>query len=204
MKKYLVSAVLASTLSFSALNAAEENNGAFVGLHLGGMIAGQMSNGVSLNSSVAVGLKGGYQAFFYDRIGARFYLSGITSYGLMAIPAQQNANATMTVNMNILADLNADMLFDFVSDDDFTSGMYLGFFGGALIDTPVYFLPGTPRPDTKLSTAVGLNIGLRTTVRAHHEFDFGGKAGLSWNITDKTSKNVGGLFYVGASYSYKF
>ena len=203
MKKYLVSAVLASTLSFSALNAAEENNGAFLGLNLGGMITGQMSGGVSLNSSVAVGLKGGYQAFFYDRIGARFYLSGIGAFGLIAIPGSTGKDASMNVNLSVMADLNGDMLFDFVSDDDFTTGMYFGFFGGALINTPIYVPAGMARGNTTVGTTAGINIGSRTTVKAHHEFDIGAKVGAAFNMDGKTT-SVGAAIYVGSSYSYKF
>ncbi len=204
MKKYLVSAVLASTLSFSALNAAEENNGAFLGLNLGGMITGQLSNNVSLNSSIAVGLKGGYQAFFYDRIGARFYLSGIGAFGLLGVNgAGGGVTSGMNVNLSVMADLNGDMLFDFVSDDDFTTGMYFGFFGGALIQTPIYVPAGQPRGNTTVGTTAGINIGSRTTVRAHHEFDIGAKVGAAFNMDGKTT-SVGAAIYVGSSYSYKF
>lgn len=203
MKKYLVSAVLVSTLSFSALNAAEENNGAFLGLNLGGMITGQLSNNVSLNSSIAVGLKGGYQAFFYDRIGARFYLSGISAFGLLGVNGAGGVTSGMNVNLSVMADLNGDMLFDFVSDDDFTTGMYFGFFGGALIQTPIYVPAGQPRGNTTVGTTAGINIGSRTTVKAHHEFDIGAKVGAAFNMDGKTT-SVGAAIYVGSSYSYKF
>lgn len=203
MKKYLVSAVLASTLSFSALNAAEENNGAFLGLNLGGMITGQLSNNVSLNSSIAVGLKGGYQAFFYDRIGARFYLSGIGAFGLLGVNGAGSVTSGMNVNLSVMADLNGDMLFDFVSDDDFTTGMYFGFFGGALINTPIYVPAGMTRGNTTVGTTAGINIGSRTTVKAHHEFDIGAKVGAAFNMDGKTT-SVGAAIYVGSSYSYKF
>ena len=202
MKKFLLSSVLVSALGLTTLNAAEENNGAFLGLNLGGMITGQMSNGVALNSSIAVGLKGGYQAFFYDRIGARFYLSGIGAFGL--ISATTNATSpSMNVNLNVMADLNGDVLFDFVSDDSFTTGAYVGFFGGALIGTPIYVPKGMTRADTTVATTVGLNIGSRTTVNAHHEFDIGAKVGAAFNMTGSTT-SVGAAIYVGSSYSYKF
>lgn len=202
MKKFLLSSVLVSALSFTALHAAEENNGAFVGLNLGGMVTGSLNNGVSLNSSVAVGLRGGYQAFFFDRVGARFYLSGIGAFGLISV-TPTNAKPSMNVNLNVMADLNGDMLFDFVSDDNFTTGAYLGFFGGTLIGTPIYVPSGMARAKTTFATTVGINIGSRTTVNAHHEFDIGAKIGAAFNA-DGTTTSVGAAIYVGSSYSYKF
>lgn len=202
MKKLLISGVLASILGLSAMHSAEANNGLFLGLNLGGMITGQLNNGVSLNSSVAVGLKGGYQAFFFDRFGARFYLSGISSFGLISF-TPTGANPSMNVNLSVMADANADMLFDFVSDDTFTTGGYFGFFGGTLISTPVYVPQGQPWGNTTVATTVGINIGSRTTVNAHHEFDIGAKVGAAFNA-DGATTSVGAAIYVGSSYSYKF
>ncbi len=102
-----------------------------------------------------------------------------------------------------MADLNGDMLFDFVSDDDFTTGMYFGFFGGALINTPIYVPAGMTRGNTTVGTTAGINIGSRTTVKAHHEFDIGAKVGAAFNMDGKTT-SVGAAIYVGSSYSYKF
>lgn len=201
MKKVLLSSVLVSALSVGIMSAAEENNGAFVGLNLGGMITGSLNNGVSLNSSIAVGLRGGYQAFFYDHVGARFYLSGIGAFGL--ISANANNQTGMNVNLNVMADLNGDMLFDFVSDDSFTTGAYLGFFGGTLIGTPIYVPKGQPKGNTTYATTVGINIGSRTTVNARHEFDIGAKVGAAFN-DNGSATSVGAAIYVGSSYSYKF
>ncbi|GAB0172505.1 hypothetical protein NHP164001_05180 [Helicobacter trogontum] len=199
-KKCLISGIFISTINLTAVNAAEQNNGAFLGLNVGGAITGQFSNGASLNSSVAIGLKGGYQAFFYDKIGARFYLSGISSFGLIAVPSP---NPTMNVNLSIMADLNGDMLFDFVSDDDFTTGAYVGFFGGTLIHTPIYVPAGGTASATTIATTSGFNVGSRTSIRVHHEFDIGAKLGVAFN-TKGQQASVGAAIYLGASYSYKF
>ncbi len=203
MKKLLLSSVLASVLSFTSMNAAENNNGGFLGLNLGGMITGQLSNGAALNSSLAIGFKGGYQAFFYEHIGARFYVSAISAFGLLAIPATQTTSASMNVNLNVMADLNGDMLFDFVSDSAFTTGMYAGFFGGMLMGTPIYVPKGMTRADTTVATTLGINLGSRTTVNEHHEFDIGIKIGAALNA-EGSKTSVGAAIYVGSSYSYKF
>ena len=197
MKKFLLSVITISVLKLYTMQASEENNGGFIGVNVGGMISGQMNGGVKFDSSVAVGLRGGYQAFFYDNVGARFYISGISSFGLLTA----NGNG-MVINLNVLTDLNADMLFDFVSDDCFTSGVYLGFFGGSLITSPIKTIAGNGNKKTTLATTVGLNIGTRTTAGIHHEFDIGAKLGAAFNIGDATS--VGAAFYIGSSYSYKF
>lgn len=200
MKKVLFSSVLIGALSVGVMNASEDNNGAFLGLNLGGMITGSLGSKTALNSSVAVGLRGGYQAFFYDKVGARFYLSGIAAFGLLGA----NGGNNMSVNLSVMADLNGDMLFDFVNDDSFTTGAYLGFFGGTLIDSTI---AGTKSKPT-FATTVGINIGSRTTVNSHHEFDIGAKIGSAFNISNgsgnSSTKDVKAAIYVGASYSYKF
>lgn len=204
MKKLLMSSVLACALGLTGLHA-EGNSGAFLGINLGGMVNGSIGNGdPKLNSSLAAGLRIGYQSYFSERVGARFYLSGIAGFGLLAVNAGQGGTTNgMNVTLNVMGDLNGDLLFDFVNDGDFSTGMYLGFFGGALFSTPLYVPTGMTRNPNTVATTVGLNLGFRTTVREHHEFDFGVKFGAALNM-EGTTTNIGAVGYLGSSYSYKF
>lgn len=209
MKKLILSSMVAISLATTSIYAGESNNGAFVGLNLGGSITGAISSGSknpSLNSSLAVGFKGGYQAYFSEQMGARFYLSSIANFGLLGIVATggTSGDGGMSVNLSVMADLNGDFLFDFINENTFSTGVYTGFFGGALLNgISLYKVGGAPAPEFSVATTLGLNIGSRTSVNEHHEFDIGAKIGMAINVANKAT-SVGPAIYIGSSYSYKF
>lgn len=210
MKKLILSSMVAISLATASVYAGESNNGAFVGVNLGGSITGAISSdskNPALNSSLAVGFKGGYQAYFSEQMGARFYLSSIANFGLLGIVAQGTGGTTdsaMSVNLSVMADLNGDFLFDFINENTFSTGVYTGFFGGALLNgISLYKVGGAPAPEFSVATTLGLNIGSRTSVNEHHEFDIGAKIGMAINVANKAT-SVGPAIYIGSSYSYKF
>ena len=181
MKKILISGVVASILTTgSAL--ASEDNGVFLGFQLGtGVNANFTINTQNIAQIVgAFGIRGGYQAFFSDINGIRVYLSALAALGFSAAIEKPSDLANGSQNFSLLGDIDVDYLVNFVSDNAYTFGMYIGFFAGVLYNQPVQIALFPRIGSHYVAPAIGINLGLRATVSEHNQFEFGIKVAPSW------------------------
>lgn len=204
MKRCLVSAIIASTIATSSAFAGE--SGGFLGFQLGtGAGFNRPDGGQVITTNAVLGLRGGYQKYVTERSAVRAYLSGMTT-----LNANYNASAK-GINLGVLADVDVDYMYDFVTDQNYSFGMYVGAFTGALIGLPIL-----PKGGNKsYGIAAGINLGLRTTVNSNNEFDFGVKLAGAFNSNSggtldgiggsvTKSSSIGAFVFIGAGYSYKF
>lgn len=197
-----------------------ENNGWFIGTNLGGSLAtnasflkenGDNSGSIMLSTGISIGAKGGYQAFFTKNGGMRFYLSGVTTFGIY--PDTVNADGSdvpIVVDFYILGDINADYLYNWSEGQAFSAGFFTGFFSGTLIGIPLK----NPNPTASNSVGItaGVNLGIRTVINARHQIEFGVKAGMALFFGTVTNEqgdsnvftNIGAIMYGGAGYLYRF
>ncbi|STQ85793.1 outer membrane beta-barrel protein [Helicobacter muridarum] len=195
MKQLLVGAVLACSLLGSVQ--AAEDNGFFIGISAGGGASFNIPGGseASGSSAVGYGARLGYQAFFSEYNGVRFYLSGFASHAFYpsAIGIRGFGN-----DLYVLGDINSDYLFNWVSGDEFSAGLFVGFFSGALISRNL----GGSTGGNSIGITAGLNLGLRTIIADHHQIEFGFKSGFNFFIGQNSS--TGAVAAVLTTYSYKF
>ncbi len=177
-------------------NAYAEDNGFFLGISAGGAAAINADNGGGATGSTALsaGIKLGYQAFFSEINGIRFYLSGVGAYGFYPSATGNNIGN----DLYILADINADYLVNWVSEEQFSSGLFMGFFTGALVGRA--FSNSTGGNSTGITA--GLNLGIRTNINDHHQVEFGVKGGFSFYIGN--ARTTGAVIAALTSYIYKF
>lgn len=203
MKKILVSLTLCGALCASM--SADEENGFLLGISAGGAVSLNAMNNSNAGGSTTLflGVKGGYQAFFVERHGVRFYLSFLAAYGFY--PATQtattaNASVPLAHDMYYLVDLNADYLFNWTDESDYTAGLFAGFFTGALIGQPMT----NSRGSQALGSTLGINVGVRTTINHNHQVEFGIKSALAFFTRSNTRNDLGTLIGLQTSYIYKF
>ncbi|RDU70845.1 outer membrane beta-barrel protein [Helicobacter aurati] len=213
-----VTILLSSALLIMPLKA--EDKGWFLGLNLGGSLAtsasfqrnnANNSGSIMLSTGVSFGGKLGYQAFFTKNSGMRFYLSGITTFGVYPDAVNPtNSDMPLVIDFYILGDINADYLFNWVNGSNYSSGFFIGFFGGALTAIPLE--NPNPMASHSIGITAGINLGIRSTMNLRHQIEFGVKGGMAMFFGDVTDANgvnsvftnIGGLLYAGAGYLYKF
>ncbi|WP_181882398.1 outer membrane beta-barrel protein [Helicobacter didelphidarum] len=143
----------------------------------------------------------------------RFYLSVLGAYGFY--PAVINAGAGGSNNgvniahdLYLLADINADYLFNWVDEGEYSAGLFVGFFAGAMVSLPMQNSTGSQ----SIGTTLGLNLGLRTTINYSHQVEFGIKSALTLftGQPNQMNPNASAISSLGAtiigqvSYIYKF
>ena len=204
MKKLVFSMVAASALMGSAF---AEESGGFIGISIGGAAALQVSgpSNASSSTTVAGGFKGGYQAFFTQASGVRFYFSLLAAYGVFP-NTQQNppvppGQLPLIMDLYALADINADYLFNWSVGHQNSAGLFVGFFTGGMLSLPQFNLPGAGGRITTGVTA-GLNLGIRGVISSNHQVEFGVKTGANFLI--KNDFTMGAVIAGLASYAYKF
>ena len=204
MKKLVFSMVAASALMGSAF---AEESGGFIGISIGGAAALQVSgpSNASSSTTVAGGFKGGYQAFFTQASGVRFYFSLLAAYGVFP-NTQQNppvapGQLPLIMDLYALADINADYLFNWSVGHQNSAGLFVGFFTGGMLSLPQM---NVPKVSDRMTTGVtfGLNLGLRTTINDHHQVEFGVKSGANFLVAKAFT--MGAVITGLATYAYKF
>ena len=202
MKKIACSFVAASLL-FSSVALAEDNGG-FIGLSIGGGAALSVSGQDSASSSTAVaaGFRGGYQAFFTEASGVRFYFSLLAAYGVFPnTDTGTNTQVPLLMDLYALADINADYLFNWAVGAQNSAGLFVGFFTGGMLSLPQM---NVQKVSDRMTTGVtfGLNLGLRTTINDHHQVEFGVKSGANFLVAKAFT--MGAIITGLATYAYKF
>lgn len=204
MKKVLVSLALCGALSSSAF-AASEQNGFILGVTAGGAAALNVldtANAVG-STTIVAGIKGGYQAFFADRHAVRYYLSTLFAWGYY--PANVTATAAnqrqlLSHDLYVLADLNADYMFNWWEDGEaYNAGLFAGFFTGILSGIPMTNSNG----ESAVGSTFGLNLGVRTSINYHHQVEFGVKSALAF-FSRPSNNNLGAVIAAQVSYLFKF
>ncbi|RDU67606.1 hypothetical protein CQA53_00950 [Helicobacter didelphidarum] len=198
MKNFLVSLALVSALSGSMY--AKEQSGVVLGVSVGGGGAINVTGGSNATGSSVyfLGAKVGYQAFITDNSGVRFYLSGLVGHGFYPSATTPTSNSFIGHDLYTLIDIDADYLYNWTDEQSYSAGLFLGFFAGALIGTPLTGSTGS----TAVGSAIGINFGLRTTIAYNHQVEFGVKPSIAFFA----GREVGlGSFISGqVSYIYKF
>ena len=149
-------------------------------------------NGTTKALSTGAELLVGYKFFFTERIGLRGYLS--TDYSLVFFGNKSSklgvGNYMYGNNLSKLSglldmNLNVDVLFDIMSSDAFSLGVFAGLAGGfhlwhgGVMDEANGIkgehVDGTTHKDGKTQSvfgSVGLNLGLNIGLGARHSFEF--------------------------------
>ena len=160
MGKIGLSLVLVGILG--ATSAVAEENGAFVGVQAGygkmefkvGGISGKITA-----SGARYGLVAGYKQFFTPAFGVRYY--ALLDFGQYE---DDNGVAEPTYNFNV----NADALYNFLSND----ALDFGAFAGLSLGYANYY-------DSEVSGFdLGLNFGLRANIAANHGVELYSRFGL--------------------------
>ena len=235
--KRLCPSALLSLALLAPLPLSAEDKGWFIGLSLGGSLAtnamlkkdlvvppgapgaGGNAGNLMLSTGVSLGARLGYQAFYTKRSGIRFYISGIATAGIY--PDLANAATSdlpLVLDLYILADMNADYLFNWATGSNYDVGLFAGFFGGTLTGLPI--LTPNPAPMPTIAITAGVNFGIRMVLNRKHQVELGLKGGAAIYLgrvanggggaqppaqpaaSDLT--NIGGLVHLGASYNYRF
>lgn len=206
MKKFLISSIVAGMLTTNNVFADESGDGGFLGFQIGTGVGGHFGgdNNSVLGIIGAFGIKGGYQSFFNETNGVRVYLSAM---GALQFAGSIASGSVSGLDMYAMGDIDVDYLANFIADGDFTFGMYVGVFTGALLTLPLIASDignqaGVATNSQSIGIAAGLNLGLRTTVHEHNEFEFGIK--LAGAFYQGNATNIGALLFIGAGYNYKF
>ncbi len=173
-------------------------NAGFIGFDLGGSAGAILSlnNGSSnIGTGITAGLRGGYQAFFNPRNGMRFYLAYAASFNAPSYAANPNAQLIDLERFGIThrADLNFDYLADFVVQERYTMGMFIGAsVGYLLVNVGSQYIGGITG---------GINLGVRATLNNRHQFEIGLRGvGIQYRATNE--QNVFGFnVFVGVNYS---
>lgn len=201
MKRVLLIVVLAGSLT-QGLKA--EDSGFILGVSAGGSVALNAlgSDGLMASTALLAGLKVGYQGLFVEPFGVRFYLSALASYGVYpsARAAIAGQDIPLAQDLYIMGDVNADFLFNWANESDYTSGLFGGIFTGALVGLPLKNSTGK----NSVGTTLGLNVGVRATIAEHHQFEVGVKCGMAFFTGQASSTSVGALIGLQTGYVYKF
>ena len=152
----------------------------------------------------AVGLRTGYEANFSETVGIRVYLSAITSF---QFAGSVKSGFVPGLDMYLLGDIDADVLINFIREEDFKFGMYVGLLTGVMSSIPLKdasIMGVGIGQDSKSSfgVATGVNIGLRSVVRKHHDFEIGMK--LAAALYNDSSATFGAFMLLATGYNYKF
>ena len=233
--KRLCPGALLSLALLAPLPLSAEDKGWFIGLSLGGSLAtnamlkkdlnpapggaGGNAGNLMLSTGVSLGARLGYQAFYTKRSGIRFYISGIATAGIYPDLANAaNSDLPLVLDLYILADMNADYLFNWATGGNYDVGLFAGFFGGTLTGLPI--LTPNPAPMPTIAITAGVNFGIRMVLNRKHQVELGLKGGAAIYLgrvanggggaqppaqpaaSDLT--NIGGLVHLGASYNYRF
>lgn len=236
LKRLCPSALLSLAL-LAPLPLSAEDKGWFIGLSLGGSLAtnamlkkdlnpapggaGGNAGNLMLSTGVSLGARLGYQAFYTNRSGIRFYISGITTAGIYPDLANAaNSDLPLVLDLYILADMNADYLFNWATGGNYDVGLFAGFFGGTLTGLPI--LTPNPAPTPTIAITAGVNFGIRMVLNRKHQVELGLKGGAAIYLGRVASggaggapqppqqpaasdlTNIGGLVHLGASYNYRF
>lgn len=153
----------------------KEANGVFVGLELGfsenqlelkPKVSGYDSlNGKQTLTALAVGGKVGYKYFFLDWVGVRGYVN--VDY---AQSGGKNSNGTSTTTFgDVIYGVNADVLFNFYSNDSLNAGAFVGIgLGGQNFSTNAF-----GATTYEISDFYGdVKLGLRVNTATNHEMEF--------------------------------
>ena len=150
-----------------------------------------MVNGTTKALGAGAELLVGYKFFFTERIGLRGYLS--TDYSLVFFGNKSSSlgvtDYTYGVRLSKLSglldmNLNVDFLFDIMSSDSFSLGIFAGLAGGfhlwhgGVMDE-ANGIKGQATPPThkdgktqSIFGSVGLNLGLNIGLGTHHSLEF--------------------------------
>lgn len=193
--------VVCSMMLITSLRA--ESNGWFIGANMGGSLATSASyrknndsnsGSIMLSTGMSIGIRSGYQAFFAKNKGVRFYLSGVTAFGVYPDTVNvENSDIPIVLDFYILGDINADYLYNWSDGQNFGAGFFVGFFGGTLIGIPLK----NPNPTASNSVGVtaGINLGIRTIINMRHQIEFGVKVGMA--LFFGTVTDIGGAAQQG-------
>ncbi len=218
MKKYIVSAIIANCICATALWADSKGNGFFLGIDVGGSLGALTNTGLTiggnagqgaaptketmqLNAGFGLNLRIGGQRYFDKENGMRYYLS---IGGVFGAPSYAFGDLKVA-GITAVGDINMDFLHDFASTDTQKIGFYVGIGTGYMTT----FYPGGSAltiQNTKIPNfsgiTIGLNLGIRTLVAKHHQFEFATKSVVTHS---KATENIIGFqVFLGANYSYLF
>ena len=146
------------------------------------------------NSFYQFGILAGYKHFFVPKFGLRFY--GLLDYANDEVKGGAK-------NSNLTFSLNADALFNFISNESFDLGGFGGLsFGYATNEVEIGTIATTLD-----GIDFGLNVGLRANIAQHHGLELYGRIGLigqkqvdeagNLTVTTRNKQNyIGGLRYI--------
>lgn len=184
MKKVVLATTLCAALCGTML---AEENGAFVGLDLGfngGKVTSTFEDSTEnitqdyKSSVLSYGLVGGYKHFLNDNIGFRGYIN-LTHAGDFSIKDKTSNAEVGTVSSDHIG-LNADVLYNFLTQDQFDLGVYAGLNLSYAFNT--FKTPAdeyNPATKEKLNGFdMGINFGLRSTIATNHSIELWSKFNL--------------------------
>lgn len=189
-----------------ALNAFAEKEGAFMGVELGAnkvkfkqdidINMGQIANGSikADNYLPSIALKGGYKWFFTQNLGVRAYGQIGVGYGSMknikySGALQQFTQGDKNIESSIFTGtrhtyyttfidyfVGADLLYNFVSNQDLSFGVYGGLGLGAvtwIANGKEFEVSNGER--TYLDFSANANVGVRTVIKEKHGVELGAR-----------------------------
>lgn len=185
MKGFL-RAILALLLVGTMANAKEEN-GVFVGLEMGfaenhlnlkSVVQGYNYSSDSNITALAIGGKVGYKYFFFDWIGVRGYVN----VDYMQTASKSDGNTT--IFNDVIYGINADVIFNFYSNEAMNAGAFVGIgLGGQIFSTDAFV------KTYDISDFYGdIKLGLRINAAKNHEMEFIAK--IPYYKATKTFDNV--------------
>lgn len=203
MKTKLISSALALALA-SSLAVAEEN-GIFVGVGLGYNSSHVKIEGAadSAGSSFSDKYKydglnyeiiAGYKQFFTPKLGARYYVN--FAYANTKGDMGENSDKLKVMDYGV----NADALYNFISNYSLDLGAFLGLGVGA--DT--YKLDNGLK---KTGFNVALNVGLRSVIHKHHGIEIAARVpfmNTTLEDVDSSKTTARQNYSIGARYIFNF
>lgn len=185
MRKLALSVAAAALLGISG--AVAETDGAFVGVQLGyggAKVTQEYSSPTESfedsmsGSAFRFGILGGYKQFFTENFGARYY--GVVEFGTKYKfdATDDETGTTSTVKSNTYnINVNADALYNFVSQSD----LDVGVFGGLSLGYANHTLKGDGGDGESLKPAgfdLGINFGFRANLAQQHGIELYSRFGL--------------------------
>ncbi|TLD82548.1 outer membrane beta-barrel protein [Helicobacter trogontum] len=218
MRKHLLSAVLVSCVCANMSFADNKGNGFFLGVDFGGSVGALTNTGLTIGGNTAQGgiptketiqinagfglnVRVGGQRYFDKTNGMRYYLS---IGGVFGAPSYAFGDLKVS-GITVIGDMNMDFMHDFTSTESQKVGIYIGMSAGYM--TTLY--PGGSALTIQnidipnfSGITIGLNLGVRTVVAKHHQFEFSTKSVATHS---KATENIVGFqVFLGANYSYLF